>query len=52
MSGGVSRINRDSVEDYRELCRQQFGIDRVPLPRSLGLSEADAKLNRRAKISI
>jgi len=52
MSGGVGRVNRDSVEDYRELRRQRFGIDRVPLPRSLGLSEADAKLNHRARISI
>jgi radical SAM superfamily enzyme YgiQ (UPF0313 family) len=52
MSGGVSRVNMDSAEDYRELRRQRFGIDRVPLPRSLGLSETDANLNHHAKISI
>jgi hypothetical protein len=46
ISGGVSRVNPDSVEDYRELRRQQFGIHRVPLPRSLALSKSVAKLNR------
>jgi hypothetical protein len=50
MSGGIGRVCVDSVTDYRELRRKQFGYDNIPLPRSLHLSEADADLNRRAKI--
>jgi len=51
MSGGVSRVRRDSSSDYRELRKTQFGLDRVPLPRSLELSPADTELNKRAKIA-
>ena len=52
MSGGVSRVQVDSWSDYRELRRHRFGLDLVPLPKSLELSQADAELNRRAKIAI
>jgi len=52
MSGGISRVCADTVSDYSELRRNQFGLEQVPLPKSLELSRADAQLNRRAKIAI
>jgi radical SAM superfamily enzyme YgiQ (UPF0313 family) len=52
MSGGVSRVHRDSAADYRELRRKQFQLEQVPLPKSLELSKADAELNRRVKLAI
>jgi len=52
MSGGVSRVLIDSIGDYRELRQKQFGFEQVPLPKSLELSNADAELNRRAKVAI
>ncbi|PYS51941.1 MAG: hypothetical protein DMG13_17555 [Acidobacteria bacterium] len=52
MSGGVCRVRVDSWSDYRELRRSRFGLDLVPLPKSLELSQADAELNRRVKIAI
>ena len=52
MSGGVGKVRRDSVADYLELRKKQFGFDLVPLPKSLGLSKADAELNRRVKTAI
>jgi hypothetical protein len=52
MSGGVSRVRRDSFSDYRELRRNRFGVDLVPLPKSLELSKADAELNRRVKVAL
>lgn len=52
MSGGVGRVRVDSFSDYRELRRTTFGLDQVPLPKSLQLSKADAELNRRASIAI
>lgn len=52
MSGGVWCVRRDSASDYRELRKRRFGVDLVPLPQSLELSEADAALNRRVKIAI
>ena len=52
MSGGISRIRLDSAADYRNLRKQQFDIDRAPLPKSLELSKADAELNRRVKLLI
>jgi len=51
MSGGVFRVRRDSAADYRELRRRRFGLDLVPLPKSLELSKADAELNRKVKIA-
>jgi hypothetical protein len=52
MSGGISRVSIDSVADYRELRKKQFGLENAPLPRSLQLSKADTELNRRVKIAI
>jgi hypothetical protein len=50
MAGGTGSVRRDSALDYRDLRRKQFDLDRIPLPRSLGLSAADMELNRRAKL--
>lgn len=52
MSGGVSRVRIDSMKDYSEFRREQFGIELAPLPKSLELSKADAELNRRVKLAI
>jgi len=52
MAGGIRRVTLDSYSDYRELRRNQFGFDRIPLPKSLQLSKADAELNRRVKLAI
>ena len=46
MSGGVIRVLRDRVNDYRELRKEVFGYDLAPLPRSLRLSPAENELNR------
>jgi radical SAM superfamily enzyme YgiQ (UPF0313 family) len=51
MSGGVGRVRLDTATDYRHLRRAQYGVDLVPLPRSLELSRADAELNRRVKLA-
>jgi hypothetical protein len=50
MAGGIGRVRRDRAADYAPLRRAVFGIDRVPLPRSLALSAADQALNRAAKL--
>lgn len=50
MSGGVSRVLLDSVNDYREFRKNRFGFDLVPLPKSLELSRTDAALNARVKL--
>jgi hypothetical protein len=52
MAGGLGRVRVDSISDYRELRKKRFGFELVPLPRSLELSKADAKLNQRVKIAI
>jgi radical SAM superfamily enzyme YgiQ (UPF0313 family) len=52
MSGGFRRVYLDSISDYREHRRRQFGFDQVPLPHSLQLSNADADLNRRVTIAV
>ena len=51
MSGGMFRVRCDSAADYRELRRSRYGLDLVPLPKSLVLSQADAELNRKVKIA-
>jgi radical SAM family protein len=51
MSGGIGKVHLDSDSDYRDLRRNRYGIDLAPLPKSLGLSKADAELNRRVKIA-
>jgi radical SAM superfamily enzyme YgiQ (UPF0313 family) len=50
MSGGIGRVRVDSWSDYQEFRRNRFGVDLVPLPKSLTLSQADTELNRRVKI--
>jgi hypothetical protein len=50
MAGGVMRVRRDRASDYRALRRRVYGFDAAALPRSLPLSEADEKLNRRARL--
>jgi hypothetical protein len=52
MSGGVGRVRLDSDSDYRDMRRNCFGVDLVPLPKSLSLSKADAELNNHVKIAI
>ena len=52
MSGGIGKVRLDSDSDYRAMRRKRFGVDLVPLPKSLALSKADAELNRRVKIAI
>ena len=51
MSGGIGKVHLDSASDYREIRKNRFDVDLVPLPKSLALSKADAELNRRAKIA-
>ena len=51
MSGGIGKVRLDSDSDYRQMRRDRFDVDRVPLPKSLTLSKADAELNRRVKIA-
>jgi hypothetical protein len=52
MSGGIGRVRRDRAADYLPLRRGRFGIDSVPLPRSLALTAADEEINRRAKLPL
>jgi hypothetical protein len=52
MAGGVWRVRVDKDGDYRKLRRRVFGLDHVPLPKSLGLSRADEELNRTAKLAL
>jgi radical SAM superfamily enzyme YgiQ (UPF0313 family) len=44
MSGGVLPVRRDGVRDYLALRKQFFGFEMAPLPRSLALKPADARL--------
>jgi hypothetical protein len=46
MSGGVGRVRLDRVDDLLAVRKERFGLDLVPLPRSLQLSAADSLLNR------
>src|SRR5262249_516671 len=52
MAGGLGRVRADSLGDYVDLRKKQFGFELVPLPHSLQLSKADAELNHRVKIPI
>ena len=52
MSGGIGSVLVDSVSSYRDLRARQFGLEQVPLPKSLQLSRADAELNARVKLAI
>jgi len=48
--GGVVRVRRDHLSDYRERRRRVFGFELAPLPDSLALSAGDQAINRRAKL--
>jgi hypothetical protein len=52
MAGGVGRLRLDRLSDYAALRRETFGLDLVPLPKSLPLSRADEEINRRAKLPL
>jgi radical SAM superfamily enzyme YgiQ (UPF0313 family) len=52
MSGGVGRVRRDSAADYSALRKSRYGLDCVPLPLNLRLSERDEEMNRRVKIAL
>lgn len=51
MAGGTFRVRVDRAEDYRGMRRRVFGLDRVSLPKSLALSDADEELNRIARLA-
>jgi hypothetical protein len=48
MSGGIGSVSLDSAADYSHFRRSVFGLDRVPLPKSLRLSAHDVLLNSSA----
>jgi radical SAM superfamily enzyme YgiQ (UPF0313 family) len=50
MSGGGGRVRLDRAADYAALRREYFGVDLVPLPRSLALSAQDEALNRTVRL--
>jgi len=52
MAGGTWRIRQDRADDYADLRRRVFGLDRAPLPCSLSLSAEDAESNRHAKLVV
>lgn len=52
LNGGSGKVRRDRAADYAGLRRRFFGVDLVPLPRSLALSPSDEELNRHAKLPI
>jgi hypothetical protein len=52
MSGGVWRVRRDHLEEYLPARKAVFGLEQVPLPTSLELSEEDESYNRLAKLAI
>jgi len=52
MSGGLSRVRLDTLADYRDLRKQRFGFEQVPLPQSLALSKSVMELNRRVKLAL
>lgn len=45
MSGGIGRVFRDAASDYIATRKELFGVERIPFPRSLQLSETDRRLN-------
>jgi radical SAM superfamily enzyme YgiQ (UPF0313 family) len=51
MAGGIRRVELDRACDYADLRHARYGVDLVPLPRSLALSAADQELNRTAKLA-
>jgi hypothetical protein len=51
MSGGIGAVLLDRAEDYRELRSNVFGLEELPLPNSLTLSEKDQEINRAARLA-
>ena len=52
MAGGIDRVKLDCVEDYHPIRRKYYGVDIVPLPHSLKLSDQENAINRNAKLAI
>lgn len=52
MEGGWYKVKLDKVSEYLDLRWQRYGYEYIPLPKSLELSQRDAALNRRVKISL
>jgi radical SAM superfamily enzyme YgiQ (UPF0313 family) len=52
MAGGVGLRRLDGVPDYIDLRRSTYGLELLPLPHNLELSEHDDKLNRHAKLAL
>jgi hypothetical protein len=50
MGGGFFQVRRDRAEDYRELRRRTYGLDRAPLPAGRELSAEDRETNRGARL--
>jgi hypothetical protein len=46
MSGGVSRMRLDRLEDFLPLRKRMFGVELAPLPLSLQLPAAESQLNQ------
>jgi radical SAM superfamily enzyme YgiQ (UPF0313 family) len=51
MSGGIAGVRLDHVADYASARQNVFGLQQVPLPVSLRLSEKDEEINRTAKLT-
>lgn len=49
-AGGLKKTTVDTVEDYIDYRKRQYGYELVPLPDSLALSAADEEVNRKAKL--
>jgi hypothetical protein len=52
MSGGVMRVKRDHVSDYIGLRKRVFGIELVPLPKSLRVSPTESSLENSSRFGI
>jgi coproporphyrinogen III oxidase-like Fe-S oxidoreductase len=46
MSGGITRVRLDGVDDFLSLRKEAFGFEQAPLPRSLPLPAAQGPWNR------
>ena len=45
MSGGITGVRLDRVNDFLSLRKEAFGIKSAPLPRSLALPAAESLVN-------
>jgi hypothetical protein len=46
MSGGVTRVRLDGVNNFLPLRKRTFGVDLAPLPKSLQLPDTESQLNQ------